>query len=153
MIIFFLLKHINQTCISNVVHGSTESRPPCEILMRRFYWRASVLTSQIRKNIDTTTPQKVTTKKLEYSMLAKNTLRSFSSASLSENGIYCGATSCTKFRHKRVAFRCAQAQPAQSPPLDHGGVASAFLSFWRWHQCERNYKLFKYIKATHKYKI
>jgi len=29
------------------------------------------------------------------------------------------------------AFRFAQAQPAHSPPLDHGAVASGFLLSWR----------------------
>jgi len=28
---------------------------------------------------------------------------------------------------KRFAFRCAQAQPAHSPPLDHGAVTSGYF--------------------------
>jgi hypothetical protein len=49
------------------------------------------------------TPPKVAIKKLEHSMLTKNTLRLFSPASLFESGIYCGATSCANFTNWRLA--------------------------------------------------
>jgi len=56
-------------------------------------------------------------------MLTKNMLRLFLSALLFENGVYYSAISCAKFRQLEIGDK-------RFPPLDHGGVASAFLGIY-----------------------
>jgi len=60
-------------------------------------------------------------------MLTKNTLRSFSSASLFESGIYCGATSYANFTNWRLAtsvFRRLTTEALHPPFYTFGGTVA-----------------------------